>query len=320
MEAAVVVLLAIVLAAGAGFVASRLPQRRTVPLDAFAPAPLLALPQLMTPAPPPGASTVPSSPEPATVPDSPPQASVAATPIPAPSPGPLQLAAGQRVQVGNLSGDACANVRDTPSLTGRVHVCLPVGSAAQIVDGPLDADGYRWWKVDAGGWAAADYLAAVATGGQVAASSAPVPSVAPSLTPSLSTSIEAALLGNAAATFSRAPAFGISGWATYYGIEDGFVRGDVMNDGTPYDPADPTITAASFALPLHTWLKVCSIRRCITVQVRDRGLLDQNGILLDLSRGAYALLFGGLGGKQWISAFPTTPTFPLPPNPVNLTP
>ena len=94
-----------------------------------------------------------------------------------------------------------------------------------------------------------------------------------------------------------------------------------MNDGTPYDPADPTITAASFAIPLHTWLRVCTVVRCIAVQVRDRGLLDQNGILLDLSRAAYALLFGGLSGKQWVSAFLTGPVaFPLPRQPLNSLP
>ena len=126
---------------------------------------------------------------------------------------------------------------------------------------------------------------------------------------------------------ARADLYGYAGYATYYGIEDGFVRGDVMFDGTPYDPADPSITAASFLIPLHTWLRVCTQTNCISVQVRDRGLLDENGILLDLSRAAYAQLFGGLGGKQWISAYftsgpgaPAAPPdngqlLPLPPTP-----
>ena len=113
---------------------------------------------------------------------------------------------------------------------------------------------------------------------------------------------------------ARADLYGYAGYATYYGIEDGFVRGDVMFDGTPYDPADPSITAASFLIPLHTWLRVCTPSNCISVQVRDRGLLDENGILLDLSRAAYAELFGGLGGKQWISAyFAQAPAAPAPP-------
>jgi hypothetical protein len=107
---------------------------------------------------------------------------------------------------------------------------------------------------------------------------------------------------------AQAPVYGYGGWVTYYGIEDGFVRGDIMYDGTSYDPADPTIAAASFLIPLHTWLRVCSPAQCIIVQVRDRGLLDQNSVLLDLSRAAYALLFGSLGGKQWVSAYFSDPT------------
>jgi hypothetical protein len=114
-------------------------------------------------------------------------------------------------------------------------------------------------------------------------------------------------LGPARVASAQAPVYGYAGWVTYYGIEDGFVRGDIMYDGTSYDPADATIAAASFLIPLHTWLRVCSPVQCIIVQVRDRGLLDQNSILLDLSRSAYALLFGSLGGKQWVSAYFSDP-------------
>jgi rare lipoprotein A (peptidoglycan hydrolase) len=107
---------------------------------------------------------------------------------------------------------------------------------------------------------------------------------------------------------AQTPVYGFAGWATYYGIEDGFVRGDIMYDGTQYDPADPTIAAASFLFPLHTWLRVCSPTQCIIVQVRDRGLLDENDVLLDLSRAAYGLLFGSLGGRQWVSAYYSDPS------------
>ena len=110
---------------------------------------------------------------------------------------------------------------------------------------------------------------------------------------------------------AQVPIYGYAGWATYYGVEDGFVRGDTMYDGTAYDPADPTIVAASFLIPLHTRLRVCTQARCILVEVRDRGLLDQNSVLLDLSRSAYVLLFGGLGGKQWVSAY-FADALPLP--------
>jgi hypothetical protein len=136
------------------------------------------------------------------------------------------------------------------------------------------------------------------------------------------------VLASAQANTARAqnPFYGFTGWATYYGIEDGFVRGDTMFDGTSYDPSDPTIAAASFLIPLHTWLRVCTADHCIIVQVRDRGLLDENSILLDLSRAAYALLFGGLGGKQWVSAYFSDPgtltvlPYPLVTPPITSTP
>src|ERR1700688_1606114 len=51
-------------------------------------------------------------------------------------------------------------------------------------------------------------------------------------------------------------------WATYYGIEDGFPLRDVMYDRTAYNPADPTMTVASFQLLLHSWLLVCTAVRC----------------------------------------------------------
>ncbi len=189
---------------------------------------------------------------------------------------------GEPLQVANVVVGGCANLRDTPSLSGQVLRCLPQGTGVQVIAGPQSADGYQWWNVDAGGWVAQDYLAGV-PGATAAAVSAP--------------SVQT---GTATAAGQLR---GYSGGATYYGVEDGFVRGDIMYDGTPYDPANPSITAASFLIPIHTWLLVCTPVRCIVVEVRDRGLLDQNGILLDLSRAAYAQLFGGLGGKQRVSAF-----------------
>lgn len=112
-------------------------------------------------------------------------------------------------------------------------------------------------------------------------------------------------------TAAHADVYGYAGWATYYGIEDGFVKGDVMYDGNTYDPADPSIAAASNIFPIHTWLRVCSSSNCIAVEVQDRGLLDENGILLDLSRAAYQRLFGSLGGKQWIDAYYSGSTAPI---------
>lgn len=222
----------------------------------------------------------------------------------APTPAGSASLTGQSVRLRDPNGSDCINVRSEPKLTATVEHCLPSGTLAKVLDGPRTADGHQWWNLDAGGWSAQDFL--LAAGGAPSASSLLNAAVIPAPSPDLS--IASALARALANPTGQSPLSGYSGWATYYGIEDGFMRGDVMNDGTPYDPANPTIAAASLRIPLHTWLRVCTTFRCILVQARDRGLLDQNGILLDLSRAAYALLFGGLGGKQWISAYYVDPT------------
>lgn len=59
------------------------------------------------------------------------------------------------------TGD-CLNVRDEPSLQGQVIACLPDGTEVQVLGGPRDADGYRWWRLATprgDGWAVENYLA-----------------------------------------------------------------------------------------------------------------------------------------------------------------
>jgi len=230
---------------------------------------------------------------PAADPPSPPTAEVEPASRAAASAQSTTFQLGQPLQAGNVEAGGCVNLRDAPGLEGQILRCLPGGTALSVTGRPEQADGYQWWNVDAGGWIAEPYLA-VAPGGAVNQAS-----VGRSNPPA------GALADTARA---HAPLRGYTGWATYYGIEDGFVRGDIMYDGTPYNPGDPTMTAASFLIPLHTWLLVCAAVNCIVVQVRDRGLLDENDVLLDLSRAAYARLFGGLGGKRQVSALLIDPS------------
>ncbi|MGI8553068.1 MAG: peptidoglycan DD-metalloendopeptidase family protein [Dehalococcoidia bacterium] len=55
----------------------------------------------------------------------------------------------------------CLVLRSGPSLAASALGCLADGSISSILDGPRSADGYTWWLLDDGGWAAADYLQAV---------------------------------------------------------------------------------------------------------------------------------------------------------------
>ncbi|MGD9932480.1 MAG: SH3 domain-containing protein [Dehalococcoidia bacterium] len=69
--------------------------------------------------------------------------------------------AGQQVVVAG-TGD-CLNVRSDPSTDAPVIDCLPDGTALTILDGPQEAAGRTWWRVNVGaanGWAAEEYLRA----------------------------------------------------------------------------------------------------------------------------------------------------------------
>lgn len=59
------------------------------------------------------------------------------------------------------TGD-CLRVRDAPTTSGREISCLGDGVQATIIEGPAEANGFRWWLVRAGGvaegWVAEDYL------------------------------------------------------------------------------------------------------------------------------------------------------------------
>jgi hypothetical protein len=65
------------------------------------------------------------------------------------------LSKGARARVENTF--SCLNVREAPTLGAAVLYCMADGTDVTVVDGPVAADGYRWWFVDAGvarGWSA----------------------------------------------------------------------------------------------------------------------------------------------------------------------
>lgn len=69
--------------------------------------------------------------------------------------GPPRPSKGVSATVADTS--SCLNVREAPTLSADVQTCLPDGSVVEVRDGPVDADGYRWWLIDseaARGWSA----------------------------------------------------------------------------------------------------------------------------------------------------------------------
>jgi hypothetical protein len=57
-------------------------------------------------------------------------------------------------------------IRNTPARSGKRQLVMPDGSKMHVIDGPQEADGFTWWKVDqynskdpsASGWCAAQFL------------------------------------------------------------------------------------------------------------------------------------------------------------------
>jgi hypothetical protein len=69
---------------------------------------------------------------------------------------------GVRAVVAGAGEGDCVNVRENPSLNATVATCLADGARLRIVEGPMAADGYEWWRLEGLGWAAGMYLSALA--------------------------------------------------------------------------------------------------------------------------------------------------------------
>ncbi len=86
------------------------------------------------------------------------------TPKPTPTATPGVMAIGAFVKV-TSAGPQGLSFRRDPGLQGERLKYLPEGTVLRVTDGPRDADGLKWWKLQAKdnandvGWAAGDYLA-----------------------------------------------------------------------------------------------------------------------------------------------------------------
>jgi len=70
---------------------------------------------------------------------------------------PWPLAVGDMAVV--TGTDDCLNVREGPGLDAPAVDCLPDGTEVVLAQGPLEADGYLWWRLEGrAGWVAVDWL------------------------------------------------------------------------------------------------------------------------------------------------------------------
>jgi hypothetical protein len=88
------------------------------------------------------------------------------TPVPSPSLPPGEFVIGAQVQVVGVGGSGL-NVRITPGYTGTPRFLAFDEEVFVLVDGPQDADGLEWWRIEDPndpsrfGWAARNYLMVV---------------------------------------------------------------------------------------------------------------------------------------------------------------
>lgn len=81
---------------------------------------------------------------------------------------PEQIGVGKTVEVVDV-GDQQLNVRNTPGIVDvAISFRAPEGSRFIVGDGPSQADGLTWWRIDdpssnRSGWAASNYLVPVPT-------------------------------------------------------------------------------------------------------------------------------------------------------------
>ncbi len=86
----------------------------------------------------------------------PPTPTTQPSPTPSPTPAAPTLQIGTRAVVVNI-GESALRLRASPGLTARVIARIPAGREVVLLEGPVVADGYTWWRVAVGsqsGWCA----------------------------------------------------------------------------------------------------------------------------------------------------------------------
>jgi hypothetical protein len=79
-----------------------------------------------------------------------------ATPTPEPTAGPAVLRVGGSATVTNLQGAALRG-RKQPGIKAAVAASFKEGERVRLVEGPIDADGFTWWRLEGksgAGWSA----------------------------------------------------------------------------------------------------------------------------------------------------------------------
>lgn len=71
------------------------------------------------------------------------------------------IEAGDRVIVIGLGENDCLSIREQPTIEAARTICMPDGTTAIVQEGPVEADGFTWWRIAGegfSGWGAGDWL------------------------------------------------------------------------------------------------------------------------------------------------------------------
>ena len=71
------------------------------------------------------------------------------------------IEAGDRVIVIGLGENDCLSIREQPTVEAARTICMPDGTTAIVQEGPVEADGFTWWRIAGegfSGWGAGDWL------------------------------------------------------------------------------------------------------------------------------------------------------------------
>ena len=188
------------------------------------------------------------------------------------------------------------NLRSGPNTSSSVLSTIPAGSVVTLTGVPTPDN---WFPVSFGtlsGWALGDYLSA----GEIDPVNMPsAPALTVALAASLNLGPAPAFIGGvllappaappAPAEAAAAPsATTYSATASYYGIDDGAVAGQIMACGAPFDPMNAQ-AAATNDWPCGTQLRVTGPGgNSIVVTVTDRGQYPSHW--LDLTYAAFGKL------------------------------
>ena len=58
-----------------------------------------------------------------------------------------------------FQAEDCLRFRAAPTTSASVTSCQIDGTSGRVIDGPVEADGVTWWRLEALGWASSSYLA-----------------------------------------------------------------------------------------------------------------------------------------------------------------